>query len=296
MSDEYDVKRCAKCAAWIPTTAAMCSYCGTSSPDQPPARPKGSILSVRHGVRVTNVLIAVNVAYLLFAVFAEYRAQRSGNVLQWIVTASGFGRGLERAGSYHHLLLADGEWWRVISATFLHAGILHIGLNMYSLRDLGHFVEDLFGPAKLLVVYLVCGACSTLSVSVWYAGVLRRPPHEIPPLVGASGAIFGVAGLLCVYLLRAGSERGRAIGISIAKNVAFMLVLGWLIPFVSNTAHVGGLVVGAAFGLTIRDRFSARIVPTAQWRWSMVAVLCVGFAIASLLAAAWHALRAGGGI
>jgi rhomboid protease GluP len=287
---DLDVKRCAKCAALIPASATMCAYCNTSSPDEPLQRSRGSVLSIRHGIRVTDVLIIVNVAYLLFAAFAEYAHLREGNPLQWILTATGFGEGLWRAGAYRHEQVASGQWWRIVTATFLHAGALHIAVNMFSLRNLGHVAEELFGPAKLLVVYLVSGACSALAVSVWFVWILKRPPGETPGLVGASGAIFGIAGLLVVYLLRAGTDRGRQVARSLAMNLGLMLLFGWYVSFISNTGHVGGLVAGLAFGLTIGDKFTGRINPASRQRWSRAAVLCVAFAGAALLAGAWFAV------
>jgi rhomboid protease GluP len=115
-------------------------------------------------------------------------------------------------------------------------------------------------------------------------------------LVGASGAIFGVAGLLVVYLLRAGTERGRQVARSLALNLGLMLFIGWQIPIVSNTGHVGGLLAGLAFGLTIGDRFMGRVNPASQMRWSRAAALCVAVAAVSLLWGAWFAVTYKGAI
>lgn len=288
---DYDVKRCAKCAALIPSSATMCSYCNTTNPDAPLARPKGSVLSLRHGLRVTNVLIGANCAYLLFAVFAESaRMQGKGNALQWILSATGFDAGLLMAGAYYHPLVVDGQWWRILSATFLHAGIIHIGVNMYSLRNIGYLAEDLFGPAKFLTVYLCSGAASTLAISVYYVWVLKRPGEMAPMLVGASGSVFGVAGLLTTYLLRAGTPRAREIGKSLGWNVLLMLGLGYVVPRISNTGHVGGLVCGALFGLMLRDSFTSRINARSASAWSRVALLCVVVTAVALAYAAWFAL------
>ncbi len=284
---ELDVKRCAKCAAWIPSVATMCAYCGTSKPDEPPSRRDAPIISLRHGVSVTNLIIGVNLAYLLLALAAEAaRPGQQGSPLQWLLTGTYFGRGLYFAGMYDHASVAEGQWWRVATGMFLHAGIIHIGLNMLALRELGRIAEDLFGPAKFLTIYLVCGACSMAATSLWFVGILHHSPEEAR-VVGASGAIFGIAGLLVVYLLRAGTERGRAIAMSLARSVLFMLVVGFMIPFVSNTGHIGGLIAGALFGLTVRDRFRARIDPVSRARWSRLAAVCVLAAAAALVAGAW---------
>jgi membrane associated rhomboid family serine protease len=288
---DFDVKRCAKCAAWIPATATMCSYCNTTSPDKPPVRPKGNVLSLRHGVSATHLLIAVNIAFFVFSLAVAKARGVEGNVLQWALTGGGgFGEGMLLAGGYWHPLVVEGQWWRVLSATFLHYGAIHIGLNMLALRDVGRLAEELFGTAKFLAVYLLSGIGSTLAVSVWFVHVRHDPTG--PLLAGASGAIFGVMGLLAVFLLRAGTSRAREIGRKLALDVVYMLAIGFMVPFISNTGHVGGLLVGVACGLFIKDRFASRLDPAAARAWTKAAAALVFVAGASLLAAAWFAVRA----
>lgn len=292
MSDgqDYDVKRCGKCAAWIPSSASMCAYCGTSDPDAPPVRPKGSVLSVRHGFSVTNALIVANAVYFAFSLFVQWRVTPNGNPLQWATTGTGLGDGLDYAGWYSHTEVVRGhEWWRVLCATFLHGGGLHILMNMLALKQLGDLAESLFGPAKFLTVYVISGACSALAISVWFSGVRGIPASEIRPIVGASGAIFGVAGLLIAYLLRAGTERGRAIGFAIGRSILVMLAVGFVVPIISQVGHVGGLLPGLLFGLTLRGEFSARARPAAKSVWPKAAALCAAAIVVSLLAGAWHA-------
>jgi rhomboid protease GluP len=292
MSDgtDHDVKRCGKCAAWIPTSATMCAYCGTSEPDAPPARATGPALSLRHGFSVTNALILANAVYFAFSLFVQWRATPDGNPLQWALTGTGLDQGLDYPGAYKHADVVERhEWWRVLCATFLHFGGIHILMNMLALKQLGALAESLFGPAKFLTVYVVSGACSALAVSVWYAGVEHRPANDIPGLVGASGAIFGVAGLLIAYLMRAGTERGRAIGFAIGKNILFMLAVGLVVPFISQVGHVGGLLPGLLFGMTLRGEFTARARPATRSAWPRAALLCAAAIVVSLLAGAWHA-------
>jgi len=295
----YDVKRCGKCAAWIPTSATMCAYCGTSSPDAPPARPKGSMLSIRHGVRVTTLLIVANAVYFVFSLFVQFRATPDGNPLQWATTGSHFIQGLWYCGMYRHEDVVLGhQWWRVLCATFLHIGGIHILMNMLALKQLGELAEDLFGPAKFLTVYVLSGVSCSLGISVWYAGIRHFPEQGIPiaGVAGASGAIFGVAGLLIVYLFRAGTSRGREIAMSIAKSIAMMLVLGLVLPgLLSQVGHVGGLLPGVAFGLLIKDDFSTRVNPQSRKRWTTAAAVCVSAAALSLLAGAWFAFSHMGG-
>jgi membrane associated rhomboid family serine protease len=287
-ADEYDLKQCGRCAAWIPRTATMCAYCQSSSPDaRIDPRPSRSPVGLPPFVTVTRVLIAVNCLYFLFSFWVQARGEQGAPVARFLIEGQGAhpGRiafGLLCPGAYDHERVVAGEWWRVLAATFLHAGLIHLGMNMFALNQLGHIAEELFGSAKVLAVYLVCGACSALAISVWFVHVRHVPPGVAPAMVGASGAIFGIGGLLAAFLLKRGNARGRQIGWSIAQNLGLMLMLGFLIPAISNTGHVGGMLPGIAFGLVVRDRFSTRISPVARRNWWLLATLAGVVAVVSL--------------
>ena len=279
---EWDLKRCLRCAAWIPRPATVCAYCGTSSPDTPiDVRPARNALGLPRSVTATKILIAVNVVYFLWSLYVQFTWTPKENPLRALVTGYGLGDGLRHAGGYmHDRVVTGGEWWRVVTATFLHGGLLHIALNMFALRNLGTVAEEILGSTKYLVVYLVSGICSTLAVSLWFAGILRQEPYF---MVGASGAVFGVGGFLAAFLLKRGTEAGRRMGASLARDLGLMLVLGLVLDFVSNTGHVGGLVPGVLFGLTLHDSFSTRVSPQARRNWFLLALLLVVLAIAALV-------------
>jgi membrane associated rhomboid family serine protease len=131
------------------------------------------------------------------------------------------------------LLVTDGEWWRLITSGFLHFGAIHVLVNMLALWLLGRDLEVVLGRGRFLVVYLL----ALLGGSV--AGLLFSPPDV--PLVGASGAVFGLMGGLLVVMRRLRIPPGQVIGL-IALNVALSLV----ITNISLVAHLGGLAVGAA--------------------------------------------------
>ena len=158
-------------------------------------------------------------------------------------------------------LVAQGEWWRLLSSMFLHSGAIHLGLNMLSLYFLGSFVEQAFGRSRFLALYLLSGVSGGLAYL--YFGPFGQPA------VGASGAIFGLLGGVLGYALRRGSFSWqnpliRQLLILLALN----LYLGFSIPNVSNTAHIGGLAGGFAFGWLVAPTIYARkrmraIIPMA---------------------------------
>ena len=138
-------------------------------------------------------------------------------------------------------LVAKGEWWRLITSVFLHSGIAHLGFNMLSLYFLGAFTEGTFGRSRFFALYLLSGISGGLAY-LYFGGFDQ-------PAVGASGAIFGLLGGVLGYALRRGTFSWqnpviRQLLILLALN----LYLGFSIPNISNTAHIGGLAGGFVFG------------------------------------------------
>ena len=158
-------------------------------------------------------------------------------------------------------LVAQGEWLRLLSSMCLHSGAIHLGLNMLSLYFLGSFVEQAFGRSRFLALYLLSGISGGLAYL--YFGPFDQPA------VGASGAIFGLLGGVLGYALRRGTFSWqnpliRQLLILLALN----LYLGFSIPNVSNTAHLGGLAGGVVFGWLVAPTIFARkrmraIIPVA---------------------------------
>ena len=301
MSDQVDLKRCAHCGAWIPAEATMCSACGTSDVDGTRDRGGGGgrrvAVRMPRGWTVTRVIVWANVAYLLFAVFAQARwAEAHGyrfSVLRSLISFNGLTKGNELAGWYDHADVAHGQWWRLVTAFFLHGGLIHIGMNMWVLSRIGPFLEDLLGSVRYLVVYLVSGIGSTAAISIWFVYVLGQKGSY--PMVGASGAIFGILGALATYTLRAGNARGRALGMALWRDIGLMLFLGVIVPVISNTGHVGGLIPGVAFGLLVGSRFGDRLRPDGQRTWMAAAGLLSAFVVIALAHGMYFALQHIGG-
>jgi rhomboid protease GluP len=138
-------------------------------------------------------------------------------------------------------LVAQGEACRLVSSVFLHSGISHLGFNMLSLYFLGSFTEEAFGRTRFFALYLFSGVAGGLAY-LYFGGFNQ-------PAVGASGAIFGLLGGVLGYAMRRGTFSWqnpliRQLLILLALN----LYLGFSIPNISNTAHLGGLAGGFAFG------------------------------------------------
>jgi membrane associated rhomboid family serine protease len=176
------------------------------------------------GAIVTKTLIGLNVL-----VFFLNLAQ--GSTLNR-VSGSIFEKGaLFISSPFYPGGLADGEWWRLITAAFLHGSLIHVGLNMLVLWIVGAPVERAIGRGRFLALYIVSGLAGS-------AGALLITPTE--PTVGASGAIFGIMGaLLVIEYLQTRQLAGQALML-IGINLLFTLS----IPGISIGGHLGGLVGG----------------------------------------------------
>lgn len=145
-------------------------------------------------------------------------------------------------GAKYNQAILEGQYWRFVTPIFLHANILHVGLNMLNLIVLGVFVERIFGHLRFLLIYLVTGVISIVA-SFYFA------PQEIS--VGASGAIFGLVGAysLFVFIHRRAFRRGGIPALSwLVLIIGINLGVGLIIPNIDNYAHVGGFVSGCILG------------------------------------------------
>ncbi len=141
----------------------------------------------------------------------------------------------------------EGMWWTVLSAGWLHGSVLHIIVNMMAVRQIGPAAADIYGGARVVIIYTLASACGFLLSSV--AG------HVMPRLpiiggahftLGASGAIFGLVGALMYYSRRTGSSLMTS---QLSGYVVSMAVFGVLLPGIDNYAHAGGFAGGYLVGM-----------------------------------------------
>jgi rhomboid protease GluP len=134
----------------------------------------------------------------------------------------------------------NAEPWRVLSAVFLHGNLLHIGMNLLSLVNLGRTLEPHFRSARFLLLYLLCGALG-FCATVWWRGELARS-------VGASGAIFGLLGAFIGALIIRRNPGWQRV---FTSNLIMAFMLGYMFPQVDNAAHAGGFVAGIVLGILL---------------------------------------------
>jgi rhomboid protease GluP len=175
------------------------------------------------------------------------------------------GRDLVHWGANFGPLTVSGQWWRLLTCVFIHGGLLHIGFNMWCLWDLGRLAESVYGHWTFAVVYLITGLAASLASLIWNPVILS---------VGASGAIFGIAGALIAsfYLGEFSLPRAAMSGMlrSVVVFVGYSLFFGAAIG-ADNAAHVGGLLMGLLLGALI-----AKVAPAHDDFLRRIAVLLVG--------------------
>ena len=161
---------------------------------------------------------------------------------------------IQRQGGVNGFDVADGEYWRLVTAGFLHAGMLHLLFNMYALYILGTMLEPAVGRSRFLLIYFVSLLCGS------FGALLLSPDANT---VGASGAVFGLMGAAVVLMRNRGVDP-MASGLPLW--IGINLLITFTIPNISVGGHIGGLIGGALTAVVLFDVPEwirlPRIVPT----------------------------------
>ncbi len=191
------------------------------------------------------------------------------NVVVYVVTVSQ-GGGINLPGgalfsdwALQGAAVSDGDWWRLVTAMFLHGSILHIGFNMLALYWLGSIIEQALGTPRYLLLYFVAGLAGSAG-ALWFSS-------QFQVTVGASGGIFGLIGaLLILEYLSTGSLMGQAMVLIIVN-----LAITFAVPGISIGGHLGGLTGG------IVATFAMMRYPVPPRRTAGIAI-AVGVGLVSL--------------
>jgi len=274
-----DMANCIRCGRQLPGFSfgkKVCQWCvhheayqrGEIAGDAP--QPVMRTPWVRRGqpaISLTQIIFGMNVAVFLGMALAastvmDFSPQET---IRW--------------GANWGPLTITGEWWRLLTSVFVHGGIIHIAFNMWCLWNLGALAEALYGRWTYATIYLLCGIGASLTSVTWHPGV---------PSVGASGAIFGLAGaLIAAFKLGEFSVPREALSGTLRSLGAFVfynLILGFALPGVDYAAHIGGLVTGLIVGALV-----ALIAPQHDHNGRRVAIfVAVALALAAGAAGLAH--------
>ncbi len=265
-------RMCPECRALVPRRSRICPECGV--PLHRPRRPgSGSWLDVLFPAsgNLSLALVTANFAVFLL-MLATWGPAAEGRGMFGILSPPG--AALFAFGAKWGPAIELGQPWRLVTALFLHSGIVHLLFNCYALANLGPLIENSFGRRKFFLIYMGTGIASFLASTIFSPRALS---------VGCSGAIFGLLGFAVVY----GRFRGGAAGREIAAQLMRWVIMGVLLffmPGIDSAAHFGGLATGAALGLVLdvgepRSAAADRLL----WLFTTAAVLILLGSFAAML-------------
>jgi rhomboid protease GluP len=267
VSFETAHRMCPNCRGLIDRSASVCPLCGVSlrSARARSGTGSGRVLGlIPVPSTASSAVIAITIA--LYGITWYMTQSAAAATLSPAPSLGGIsGSTLVRFGAKFGPAIVFGhQWWRLVTAIFLHGGLLHIGFNLWCLFDLGPIVESLFSTTKFILIYLVTGVAGFL-LSFWLRTL------SMVPSVGASGAILGLIGILIAASFHHGSL-GKAYRSQLWRWVIYIFVFS-LLPGVDLAAHVGGFVSGMALGYIIPEGEPAS--RSEENLWNALAVLSV---------------------
>ncbi len=221
---------CPSCGRLISVAAKECVYCGRKNPGLWGYGPliqkylgTGSMVPL-----VTGASIVLYVFALLIDPMAIFKMR---GIFSLLSPSMGALDALGMTGTY---AMSHGRWWTLITAVYLHGGVLHILFNMLWLKQLGYMVEQIYGSSRSFLIFTIAGV----------VGFVASNALGIQFTIGASGSIFGLLGALVYYGKRRGGVFGSALYRQVGTWTIILFLFGFLMPAVNNLAHAGGFVGG----------------------------------------------------
>jgi rhomboid protease GluP len=227
-------RMCPNCRAFITTDDKVCPYCETQvGPRAIERRSPPDVLGglIPHAHFTTVVILLLNTGLYLAMML---RSSKTGGGIGLDMDPQTL---VDFGAKYRPLILA-GQWWRLVTAGFLHGGLLHILMNSWVLFDLGAQVEENYGTSRYLVLYFISTITGFLASFYWSPALS----------IGASAGIFGLIGAMIALGVRDRSSFGAAVRRHYIQWAIYGLLMSLLFPAVDNAAHVGGIAGGFAVG------------------------------------------------
>jgi rhomboid protease GluP len=253
-------RMCPHCRAFITTGDRVCPYCNEAL--APPRRERTSSGPILGGLIPnagynTVVILLINTGLYLATSLYSTAGGRGNFMTPDVPTMILFGC------KFFDPRFVPMQWWRLVTAGFLHFGLLHILMNSWVLFDLGAQVEEIYGGARMLVIYFVS------SVAGFFLSYVIRPDT---PSAGASAALFGLVGAMIAVGTRYRSSLGNAVRSVYIRYLIYLLLFS-LLPGIDMSAHIGGLIGG--FGVA----YAAGTPHYEGYRldrfWRVSAALCI---------------------
>ncbi len=276
MSSERKSILCPNCRKLISVDEPECPYCGLKRPGLHNAA--GAVRKIFFGTNPVMAIIYINIAYYVLSLFLG-GVSNEGSVNFFSPSNQSLFL-LGASGTYP--VIIEHRFWTLISASFLHGGILHIGFNMMALYQLGPFILSEFGFHRFINLYIITGA----------GGFAASVLFGVPFTIGASASVCGLIGAIIYY----GKSRGGSYGEAIYKQamgwVIGLIFLGLIFPGINNWAHGGGLLSGIALSFLMGYNDNK---PESAWS-KILAFSCILLTAIILIWAVIFSLTTGRGI
>jgi rhomboid protease GluP len=265
-------RQCPDCGNQTPIETQGCVHCGAGSIDAPADQQKAA--SERLFLQAlftrpnpfTMIFIGINVGVFVLMCLAGGFAVTSVDPLVLL----GFG------AKQNNLIAEQHQYWRLITSIFIHIGIIHLFLNNYALWIVGQEIERIYGSARFVILYLATGIVGSVGSYVF---------NPQATSAGASGAIFGLFGIMAAFAFRYRKEIPEFLSRDIKRRVIpiifINLIFGFSVRIVDNSAHIGGLLSGIALALVVPYmRPHERITPLV---WRTLQVICLAVILISFV-------------
>jgi rhomboid protease GluP len=266
---------CPSCGRLTNADAPACLVCGRKRPGMwgfaGPLRTLFRVWNFTNGV--TAACIALYVMSLVFDPGAALRPRGVFDVFSPSL------RALDVLGMTGSFAWAQGRWWTLFTAIYLHGSLLHILFNVLWIRQLGPAVEEIYGPARLVVIFTVSGV----------AGFAVSNFIGVSFTIGASGSIFGLLGAIVAYGRKRGGVFGRLVLRQYGQWALVLFVFGFFMAGVNNWAHAGGFAGGFLAGLALS--FAERRAESGAVQ--LLAAAAIAVTVAGFVLALWTALGGG---
>jgi len=263
---------CPNCKSLISRDEARCPHCGLGHPGSWWKNNKWT-QGFRETDQLLMAIIYANVGFYILSMFLNIRG--SSISLNPLTMLSPDNRSLLLLGATGTIPINTyGRWWTLVSANYLHGGIIHILFNMFALRQIGYLVIEEYGTYRMFIIYTLGGI----------AGFLLSYLVGVPLTIGASAAIMSLIGAVLYYGKSRGGAYGQFLFRQIGGWVVGIFLFGFLVPGINNWGHGGGMLAGAILGFFLgyqerrRENLGHKLLAGLCM---LVTVVVLGWAIAS---------------
>jgi rhomboid protease GluP len=271
-------RMCPSCGTLIGASATKCHQCGANANFSFAAASRSLGRWMPQTSPVTYAMLAICCVMYALSFIITLRFEGSSGGGGGLMGLGGIATQISvRLGASLPWAYEIGQPWRLVTAIFLHGGLLHIGFNMWVLMDIGPMVEEMYGSARYFFLFVATGAAGYLASS--FFGHLS---------VGASGSLLGLIGVLLAATTGKQHAAAQALRSSLIRWLIYIAVLGLLMSGTDNAAHFGGLVAGYLLGRVMADRSPADLSERQRanllgWAAGIAVVASFGFMVLNYL-------------